>query len=310
MKLCTYSRGDAPRVGFLLDDDRVADLREAADALSVAVPAGDDLRSLVDVANLPALGELQRAAHAAPRDAAWARPVADVTLHAPFRPRQNVLCAGGNTRDAHAGERIRGGKPWLNYYTKAPSATNGPGAPISWPRQITSEVYAEPQLAVVIGTHTSFVEADDALEHVFGYAVATSVVSADLKRKHGQWDKAVSLDTFFCWGPVIVTADEADISDITGNLWLNDRMAISGAIEGGLLTTAEVISEISFGMRMEAGEVILTGVPEAIGFGQEPERWLQDGDTVRSSIDGIGTIENPVASYTFPATANGSLDPS
>jgi 2-keto-4-pentenoate hydratase/2-oxohepta-3-ene-1,7-dioic acid hydratase in catechol pathway len=292
MRLCTYSRGGERRIGFLVDDNRLLDLAETAARVGVSVPEAADLRELCRVEHLPALAELQRAAAADPDGA---MPVGDVTLHAPFRPRQNIICAGGNTRDERSSERIRNGKPWLTYFSKAPSAVNDPGAPISWPVRLTSMVYAEPQLAVVLGARTSYVDPEDVLDRVFGYAVATSVSSDDLKRKHGQWDKAVSLDTFFCWGPVIVTADDVDVSQLALRLWLNDRMAISAGAESGLLTTAQVLSEISYGMQLLAGDVVLTGVGESIGHGLQPERWLQDGDVVRSQIDGLGTIENPVA---------------
>lgn len=296
MKLCTYSRGDERRIGFLVGDDRIADLRQAAAALGVPVAEADDLRVLARVENLSTLAQLDDKAASA-GDAEWTTPIGEVTLHAPYRPLQNPICAGGNTRDAHFSDRLRAGKPWLNYFTKASSSVNDPGADISWPRHITNQVYAEPQLTVVIGAHTSYVAPDDALQRVFGFAVATSVSSADLKRKHGQWDKAVSLDTFFNWGPFIATADSVEPSELAGRLWLNDRMAISGRVQGGLMTTEEIVSQISFGMALEPGDLVLTGVPEAVGHGQEPERWLQDGDVVRSAIDGIGEIENRVATY-------------
>jgi 2-keto-4-pentenoate hydratase/2-oxohepta-3-ene-1,7-dioic acid hydratase in catechol pathway len=296
MKLCTYSRGDERRIGFLVGEDRIADLRDAASALGVTVAEADDLLALARVENLPALADLDGKAAAA-GNADWQTPIGDVRLHAPYRPLQNPICAGGNTKDAHFSDRVRGGKPWLNYFTKASSSVNDPGAEISWPRRITNQVYAEPQLTVVIGARTSYVTPEDALANVFGYAVATSVSSADLKRKHGQWDKAVSLDTFFNWGPFIATADSVALSELAGRLWLNDRMALSGQVQGGLMTTEEIVSQISFGMALEPGDLLLTGVPEAVGFGVEPERWLQDGDVVRSAIDGIGEIENRVATY-------------
>lgn len=294
MRLCTYGRGDERRVGFLVGDDRLVDLREAADRLGVSVPAGETLADLARVEHLPALAELQRAAGREPEGAV---ALADVTLHAPYRPRQNVICAGGNTRGPHWEDRIRGGRPWLNYFTKAPSAVNDPGAPITWPRRIANQVYAEPQLAVILGERASYDTPDDVLDRVFGYATCTSVSSDDLRRKHGQWDKGVSLDSWLCWGPVVVTADEVELSELSLALWLNDRMAISASAEGGLMTTAEVLSQISFGMQLLPGDVVLTGVGESIGHGEQPERWLTDGDVVRSAIDGIGTLENPVQTY-------------
>ncbi|MGA1464083.1 MAG: fumarylacetoacetate hydrolase family protein, partial [Steroidobacteraceae bacterium] len=228
---------------------------------------------------------------------AWSQPLASVKLHAPYRPRQNIIIAGGNTRDEFVAQRTRGGRPMLRYHTKAPSAVADPGQPLSWPRAITSQVHAEPHLAVIVGARMSYASPDEVLGSVFGYTVATNVNGFDLKRKHGQWDKALSLDTFFPWGPVIVTPDEVELANLTCFLWLNDRMALSGGAESGLLRTAEILSQISFGMTLEPGDVVLTATAEGIGHGEIPERWLQDGDVVKSGIDGICEIENVVATY-------------
>lgn len=295
MKLVTYSNGAERRVGFLAGG-QVCDLCRAADASGITFPGEADLLSLANVENLPALAKLSTAVGDSP-DADWSHALADVTLHAPYRPRQNITIAGGNTRDDFVAERTRGGHAWLRYHTKAPSATLDPGQPISWPRQLASQVHAEPNVAVILGRRTSYIEPSEVLANVFGYTVATNVVSYDLKRKHGQWDKAVSLDTFFPWGPVVVTADEIDLAGLTCRLWLNDGMALTGGAESGLLGTAEILSEISFGMTMLPGDVVLTCTAEGIGHGETPERWLQDGDVVRSGIAEICEIENPVSTY-------------
>jgi 2-keto-4-pentenoate hydratase/2-oxohepta-3-ene-1,7-dioic acid hydratase in catechol pathway len=279
-----------------LTDERVCDLYRAAEALGISVPKSPDLRALANVAHLPALKDLASAA-ATRAGEAWSLPLARATLHAPYRPRQNIMVAGGNTRDEWVAQRMRGGRPWLRYHTKAPSAVADPGQPLSWPRQLTAQVQAEPHVAVVMGARTSYVKPEDVLKNVFGYTVATNVNSYDLKRKHGQWDKALSLDTFFPWGPVVATADEVDVANLACRLWLNGRMAATGGAESGLLKTAEILSEISFGMVLEAGDVVLTGTAESIGHGEVPERWLQDGDVVRSGIAGICEIENVVATY-------------
>ncbi|MEJ8568576.1 fumarylacetoacetate hydrolase family protein [Elongatibacter sediminis] len=295
MKLVTYSNGAEPRVGFLVGE-QVCDLNQAAKAKNVALPSVTDLQSLARVEHLAALRDLSSAVGDQP-DSDWSHPIRDVTLHAPYRPRQNITVAGGNTRDDFVAERSPKGRPMLRYHTKAPSATVDPGQPISWPRQLATQVHAEPNIAVVMGARSSYVEPADVLDNVFGYTVATNVISSDLKRKHGQWDKAVSLDTFFPWGPVLVTADEAEPEDLACRLWLNDGMALSGGAESGLLGTAAILSEISFGMTLEPGDVILTCTAEGVGHGEQPERWLQDGDVVRSGIAGICEIENPVSTY-------------
>ena len=295
MKLVAYSRGADQRVGFLLGE-QVCDLRYAAESVSVSLPEFEGLIELATVDNLPVLSEVLQKLNGSSASE-WSYALGDVTLHAPFRPKQNFIIAGGNTPDDFVAQRSKNGKPLLRYHTKAPSAVIGPGEAISWPRRLSSQIHAEPHLAVVIGKSASYQSGEDALSCIFGYAVATNINGYDLKCKHGQWDKAVSLDTFCPWGPVIVTADEVDLNDLTCRLWLNDRMALSGGVETGLLTTAELISELSFGITLEPGDVVLTATAEGVGFGVIPERWLQDGDVVRSGIEGIGEIENSVVTY-------------
>jgi 2-keto-4-pentenoate hydratase/2-oxohepta-3-ene-1,7-dioic acid hydratase in catechol pathway len=275
----------------------VCDLDAAGSALDVTVPEVASLRDLADTANLEALANLNDAAAAAGDLAGvgWAKPVDDVTLHAPYRPRQNVIRAGGNHASGTTPAPTSKGKVWLRYYSKSPSAVNDPGAPISWPRRLTGNVYAEPQLAVIIGKDASFVEEADVRDHVFGYALCTDVSSADLKHKHGQWPKAVSLDTFFPWGPWLVTRDEiADPDDLAVSLWLNDKLVIEANTSDSQLSADEIVSQISFGMRLSPGDVLLTGTPDVPGFGMEPERWLVDGDELRSEIEPIGTLTNRV----------------
>lgn len=295
MKLVTYSVEGRQRVGFLLDE-QVCDLGKAASALGFDLSPGGDLASVATNEYRGLLNEIDEAARESMQDE-WCTPLDEAQLHAPYRPRQNILIAGGNTPDEFTSQRMRNGRPMLRYHTKAPSAVADPGEAISWPRQLSTEVHAEPHVAVVIGAATSYVEPSDVMANVFGFTVATNVVAQDLKRKHGQWDKAVSLDTFMPWGPVLVTADEVDLSELSCRLWLNDRMAISGGAESGLLKTAEILSELSFGMVLHPGDVVLTGTAESVGHGEVPERWLQDRDVVQSGIEGVVQITNPVSTY-------------
>ena len=136
------------------------------------------------------------------------------------------------------------------------------------------------------------------MEKIFGYAVATDLSALDLRIKHGQWPKAGSLDSFFPWGPMIVTRDEVpDPDDLDVRLELNGDTCIQGSTADALLSVGEMLAEISTGILLEPGDVLLLGTPENMGFGHSPERWLSDGDTVTSTIEGIGSISNSVRPY-------------
>lgn len=304
MRLCTFSTNGSARLGAAIGDSVI-------DLVAAAKNIGQDLAGVGDLCGLVEAGPKVWAAAQAvvsnvdgKLDPAWSWPVGDVTLHHPFRPRKNIVRAGGNTAPKPGEpERVTVTLPpgrWLtgfpiSYYTKAPSAVLDPGQPITWPTKVAKQVYAEPQLAIIIGATTSYADPAEALEKVFGYAVATDVSALDLRIKHGQWPKAGSLDSFFPWGPTIVTREEVPNPDaLDVRLELNGDTAIQGSTADALRSVGEILAEISTGILLEPGDVLMLGTPENMGFGQSPERWLADGDTVTSTIEGIGSITNPV----------------
>jgi 2-keto-4-pentenoate hydratase/2-oxohepta-3-ene-1,7-dioic acid hydratase in catechol pathway len=309
MRLCTFSVDGEKRLGASSDGETVIDVPAAASEMGLNPPAHDGLRELFEAGGsaLDAVREVVAAASES-NGAAWRHVSSDVTFHYPFRPRKNVVKAGGNSRtlggvvkDAPGVElppgRWQRGYP-VRYHTKSPTAVLDPGQPVTWPVPTVQQVYAEPQLVIIIGEEIHFASPEEALARVAGYAVATDVSSHDLKLKHGQWPKAVSLDSFFPWGPFVVTADEiADPDALDVTLTLNDELVVSGSTGEALLSVGAMLAEISTGILLERGDVLMLGAPEWVGFGQDPMRWLTAGDVIVSKIDGVGSLTNPVAPY-------------
>jgi len=304
MRLCTFSTNCTARLGAVIGDS-VIDLAVAAKSIGQDLAGVGGLRRLVEAGPeaWAAAGSVVSAV-GGKLDPAWSWSLGEVTLHHPFRPRKNIIRAGGNTAPKPGEpERVTVTLPpgrWLGdfpiaYYTKAPSAVLDPGRPITWPSKLTTQVYAEPQLAIIIGAPIHYADPAEALEKVFGYAVATDVSALDLRIKHGQWPKAGSLDSFFPWGPMIVTRDEVpNPAALDVRLELNGDTSIHGSTADALRSVGEMLAEICTGILLEPGDVLLLGTPENMGFGQTPERWLKDGDTITSKIEGIGSITNPV----------------
>jgi 2-keto-4-pentenoate hydratase/2-oxohepta-3-ene-1,7-dioic acid hydratase in catechol pathway len=96
-------------------------------------------------------------------------------------------------------------------------------------------------------------------------------------------------------GPAIVTADE--LPDI-GTSWLrthvNGELRQEAPISSLIFDIPSLIRIISETMLLEPGDVIATGTPAGAGIGSEPPRFLAPGDRVEVSVDGIGTLGNPV----------------
>src|SRR5262249_50793129 len=94
------------------------------------------------------------------------------------------------------------------FFTKAPTAVNGPYDDVPWDKSVTSQVDYEAELGVIIGVGGENIGRERALEHVFGYTIINDVSARDVQLRHLQWFKGKSLDGFCPMGPWVVTADE------------------------------------------------------------------------------------------------------
>lgn len=264
MKILTYVAPDGPRAG-VLDGDLVQPI----------------LAGVVDV-----VGGAAVAPDGAPV------PLADVTLAAPLRPGK-LIGIGLNFRD-HAAETGKAVPTLPLLFAKMPTSVTGPGGPVVLPRY-TTEPDFEGELAVVIGRTARDVTPDEALGHVFGYAVMDDVSARDRQREEPQWVRAKGADTFAPWGPWITTADEVpDPQALRIRTWVSGELMQDGTTADMVFTVAELVAFISGSFTLEPGDVITTGTPAGVGVARVPPRFLRPGDVVRIEIDGLGAIEHPV----------------
>jgi 2-keto-4-pentenoate hydratase/2-oxohepta-3-ene-1,7-dioic acid hydratase in catechol pathway len=230
-------------------------------------------------------------------------PRAEVRLLAPLLPRKNIMAVGRNYRD-HAREFSDSGfdaseKQMIPdhpvIFTKAPTSVIGPDQPIVLANDPTGTTDYEGEMAVVIGRTARNVSAGDALGHVFGWTIVNDVTARDLQKRHVQWFVGKSPDSFCPMGPSITTVDE--LPDI-GASWL--RTTVNGEprqeapISALIFDVPTLIATLSEVMTLEPGDVIATGTGVGVGIGFDPPRYLASGDVVEISIDGIGTLRNPV----------------
>lgn len=230
-------------------------------------------------------------------------PLDGVRLLAPLVPRKNIFAVGRNYRD-HAREFSNSGfdaseqqmvpdHPVI--FTKAPTSVIGPDDAIVLANDPTGTTDYEGEMAVVIGRSARNVAPENALGCVFGWTIINDVTARGLQKRHVQWFIGKSPDTFCPMGPWITTIDE--LPDI-GASWM--RTLVNGdlrqeapisALIFGVETLVATLSEV---MTLEPGDVIATGTGLGVGIGFDPPRYLATGDVVEISIDGIGTLRNPV----------------
>lgn len=175
-------------------------------------------------------------------------------------------------------------------FFKATSAITGPNDGIVIPRN-SKKTDWEVELGVVIGREAKYVSEAEALDYVAGYCVVNDVSERDFQlHRSGQWVKGKSADTFGPIGPWLVTRDEVpDPQNLDMHLSVNGRTFQDGATNTMHFGVAKIISHLSEFMSLQPGDIISTGTPPGVGMGQTPEVYLQPGDVVEVSIEGLGT---------------------
>jgi 2-keto-4-pentenoate hydratase/2-oxohepta-3-ene-1,7-dioic acid hydratase in catechol pathway len=211
----------------------------------------------------------------------WALP--DVQLLPPIFP-SKVVGIGKNYTE-HAAEMGGEAPPAPLLFLKPTTAVIGPGAPIRLPVD-SREVHFEGELAVVIGSRgATEVPRDQALGAVLGYTIGNDVTARDLQRADGQWTRAKGFNSFCPLGPWIETVlDPADLAirtELDGEVKQDSRTSLL------VHDVATLVSYVSHVMTLLPGDVVLTGTPAGVGP-------LRAGQTVSVTVEGIGTLTNPV----------------
>jgi acylpyruvate hydrolase len=308
MRLVTYSWKGRVTVGAH-SADRVVDLRRAYQAALRECGDTDELavagrRVPGDLAGLLRGGAASMAAArralrffeeqgAADGVDGTSHPLADVELLAPVPRPGKVVCVGLNYRShlAEIGERA---PEYPILFHKAATSVVGHRQAVVLPR-VSRQVDYEGELAVVIGRRAKYVAEPDALAHVAGYTCANDVSAHDLEFRTSQWTSGKMLDTFCPLGPVLLTADEApDPAALRLTTTLNGRTVQDARTSDMVFSVPFLVSYVSSLATLEPGDVILTGTPAGIGCNRNPQVFLQPGDRVSVSLDGVGTLTNPV----------------
>jgi 2-keto-4-pentenoate hydratase/2-oxohepta-3-ene-1,7-dioic acid hydratase in catechol pathway len=144
----------------------------------------------------------------------------------------------------------------------------------------------EAELAVVIGRRGRWISPEEALDHVLGYTIANDVTARDLQFRDGQWTRGKGFDTFCPFGPWVET--EFDPADALVTCHVNGEMRQMASTRDMVFSVRQLIAFISSVMTLEPGDLLLTGTPAGVGL-------LLPGDVVEVTIEGLGTLRNPVA---------------
>lgn len=218
----------------------------------------------------------------------------DLELLLPLARPNRIFCIGLNYRD-HIAETGMDAPEHLTVFTRFPQSLVPHDAALVRPRASTDFDY-EAELAVVIGIPGKHIGRDRALSHVAGYTILNDGSLRDLQTRTSQWTLGKNADATGSMGPCLVTADAlpAGGTPLRVTTKLNEEIVQDGDTADMVFDTARIIEEISRVITLEPGDVIATGTPAGVAMGAETPRWLRPGDRIAVTIEGIGTLENPV----------------
>jgi len=170
------------------------------------------------------------------------------------------------------------------------------GEPIRAHADLVESLDYEVELGVILGKDACCVSREEVRDYILGYTIVNDVSARNVQTAHKQWYFGKSLDGFTPMGPCILTADEVDTFPPELDLYakVNGELRQESNTRWQIFPIDVVVAELSRGMTLKVGTIIITGTPSGVGMGMKPPTFLKEGDVVECGISKIGTLTNPV----------------
>lgn len=222
-------------------------------------------------------------------------PSVESATLAPPVPRPSKILAIGLNYRGHAEESGLEIPEEPVVFTKLPSALVGPTDEIVIPGGRV-RVDWEAELVVCIGKRGKRIRREAAWSHVAGLTAGQDISDREEQfRALRQFTMAKSFDTYAPIGPVLVTLDEvANPDDLAIECRVDGKIVQSSRTGDLIFSVPELIEWCSRICTLEPGDLIYTGTPSGVGDSRQPPRYLAPGNLVETTIEGIGTMRNPV----------------
>ena len=220
------------------------------------------------------------------------REVAEADFGPAVPSPNRILCLGVNYLE-HA---LEGGRPpttWPETFVRGSDSVAAPYGDLVKP-ELSSRFDYEGELGVVIGRGGRYIAAEDALSAVAGFVVLNDATAREWQRAASQWTPGKNFDGTMPIGPELVTTDELDPSDVQRTTRLNGEVMQSARTSQMIFDIPRTIEYLSSFTTLRPGDVVATGTPGGVGFARQPPVWLQPGDLIEVTIEGVGRIANRV----------------
>jgi len=281
MRLVTFAEDGVEKIGVRVGED-VFDVTKASESF------GGDMIGVIKGGS--AAKEALKTAAAG----AEARPLSSVKLLPPIPRPGKILCIGRNYA-AHAAEGGAAPPTYPEVFVRFPSSLIAHRDPLVLPKA-SDKFDFEGELVMVIAKTGRHVAEADALDMIYGWSLFNDGSVRDYQRKASQWTMGKNFDGTGAFGPDIVTADEVT----PGGVSLQLQTRVSGETMQNANTRdlifpiAKLIWHLTEVMTLEAGDIVVTGTPEGVGYARTPPRFMVPGDTVDIEVEQVGVLSNPV----------------
>lgn len=206
---------------------------------------------------------------------------------------RKILCVGRNYTE-HARELKRDIPEHPTLFARFASSLVGPYADIVAPG-VSDQLDWEGELAVVIGHCIREANESQARAAILGFTVFNDVSVRDWQWRTSQWLQGKTFDSTGPLGPAIVTLDElADPDDLRLTVDLDGTRVQDARTSQMIFGPAKIVSYVSQFCTLDVGDVIATGTPAGVGAARDPQIFLRPGQTVTTTIEGVGTCVNRV----------------
>jgi acylpyruvate hydrolase len=279
VRLATIATPDGPRLHVRARHGYV----DAAEA--TGNPRLSSLQYVLET-GLPAMDALR------PLQDAEGRPAAEADFAPAVAAPRRILCLGLNYGE-HALEGGRAIPTWPDAFVRGADSVLGPYADLVKPA-LTQRFDYEAELGVVIGAGGRYITAAKALDAIAGFVVVNDASARDWQRAATQWTAGKNFEGSMPIGPEVVTADEIDVTDLAISSTLNGQVMQSARTSQMLVDVPSAVEFFSSFTRLAPGDVIATGTPGGVGYARTPPVFLQPGDVIEVTVEGVGTIRNRV----------------
>ncbi|MBV9099811.1 MAG: fumarylacetoacetate hydrolase family protein [Candidatus Dormibacteraeota bacterium] len=202
-----------------------------------------------------------------------------------------IFCLGHNYRK-HIAEMKRDMPSYPTLFAKFPEALIGARDDIVLPA-VSEKPDWEAELGLVIGRAVRRESPERCADAIAGYTVVNDITMRDWQKRTLQWLQGKTFEASTPVGPVLVTPDELD-----GAHDLHLRCEVDGEVvqetqtSDMLFAPADIVSYISMVITLKPGDLVSTGTPGGVGDARTPPRYLRPGQRLRTSIEGIGELDN------------------